>query len=286
VARSMRLAVVQFTPQFPGRDRNWTRIAEWAERLEADVVVFPELSSCGYCYLDANEILPYSDTHDALEPLVRISREHNRLVVGGFAERDGDRLFNSAYVTSPEGFHIYRKIHLWNREKTIFEAGTRPLEVEFQGHRIGIEVCYDLQFPELATLHSHTGVELILAPTAWALEPVAADGGLQSYTHLGIATSLSHGIFTVVANRTGTERGATFPGESSLSDPWGRNQRLGSDEGILRAEIDFSLIGSAKRPNALNDLDKDARLQVLPPKADRATGDAHAGPTRGPRFVP
>ncbi|MGI0156778.1 MAG: nitrilase-related carbon-nitrogen hydrolase, partial [Thermoplasmata archaeon] len=55
----MRVALVQFTPQMPGRDRNWGRILEWADATDADVVVFPELSTCGYCYRDPEELRPY-----------------------------------------------------------------------------------------------------------------------------------------------------------------------------------------------------------------------------------
>jgi predicted amidohydrolase len=152
----------------------------------------------------------------------------------------------------------------------LFRSGDHPLEVEFQGHRIGIEICYDLQFPELASYHSRTGVEAILAPTAWAEEPIGPIGELRAYNHLAIATAFSHGIFVAVINRTGTERGATFPGQSSLSDPFGRIQHLASEEGVLRAELDFSLLAKAKRPTDLNDLDRDARLPIFPPKVERA----------------
>ena len=265
----MRLALVQFTPQFPGRDHNWTRIVEWAETVDADVIVFPELTSCGYCYRDADELRPFTDTRDSLAPLAKIARKSGRLIVGGFAEKDGDLVYNSAYIVSPETTRVYRKIHLWNREKTLFRPGDHPLELEFQGHRIGIEICYDLQFPELASHYSHTGVEAILAPTAWAQEAFGPLDGLQPYSHLALATAYSHGIYVAVANRTGTERSSTFLGQSSVTDPYGRIQHLGPDEGILRAELDFTLLTRAKHPTDLSDLDRDARMQILPPKHDR-----------------
>lgn len=281
----MRVALVQFAPQFPGRDHNWTRIHEWAEQLDADVVVFPELSSCGYCYRDADELRPYSDARDALAPLERIARQKGRLLVGGFAERDGDVTYNSAYAIAPSGTHIYRKIHLWNREKLLFRPGDHPLEVEFQGHRFGVEVCYDLQFPELASYHSHTGAEAILAPTAWAEEPIGPSDALQPYTHLALASAFSHGVFVAVVNRTGTERGSVFPGQSSLSDPFGRVTHLGAGEEILHGELDFSLLAKAKRPNELNDLDRDARLSILPPKVERPLHEPTPVATRATRYV-
>jgi predicted amidohydrolase len=281
----MRVALVQFAPQFPGRDHNWTRILEWADQIDSDVIVFPELSSCGYCYRDPDELRPFSDTRDALAPLERIARARGRLLVGGFAERDGDVTYNSAYAVTPSGVYVYRKIHLWNREKLLFRSGDHPLEVEFQGHRIGIEVCYDLQFPELAAYHSHTGVEAILAPTAWAEEPFGPGDGLQPFTHLAIASAYSHGIFVAVVNRIGTERGSTFPGQSSVADPFGRVQHLGSEEGVLRADLDFSLEPKAKRPTDLNDLDRDARMDIHPPKVDHLPHESTPLAPRATRYV-
>lgn len=261
----MRLSIVQFTPTFPGREENWARIRTWAERLDADVVLFPELSSCGYGYYTPEEIRGYTDPTESLRPLEQIARRHGRLLVGGFAEESDGQRYNSAYVVGPEGTQVYRKIHLWNREKNVFRAGDRPLIVEFQGHRIGIEICYDLQFPELGSYYSHAGAEALLVPTAWAEEATGPLEGLQVYNHLALSTAFSHGLFVAVANRTGLERDARFPGESSLSDPYGRMTHLGPDEGVLETRVDFALVAAAKRPNERNDVDEDARMAIAPP---------------------
>jgi predicted amidohydrolase len=258
----MRVTVVQFTPRFPGRKENWDRIRDWADSTDSDVVVFPELSSCGYCYEGPNEIRGFTDPPASLAPLEAIARKQGRLLVGGFAEEADGQFYNSAYVVSSERTQIYRKIHLWNNEKKIFQRGHEPLIVEFQGHRFGIEVCYDLQFPELGSYYSRAGAEALLVPTAWAEEPIGLLSGLQPYTHLALATAFSHGIFVVLANRTGLERGARFPDESSVSDPFGRMRHIGSEEGTLVTELDFSLVPKAKRPNERNDLDADAFLPI------------------------
>jgi predicted amidohydrolase len=261
----MRLTIVQFTPQFPGREENWKRIRTWAESANADVVLFPELSSCGYCYDGPEEIRGFTDPPSSIAPLEEVSRRHNRLLIGGFAEEADGQLYNSAYVVSPEGTQLYRKLHLWNKEKLIFRAGSKPLTIEFQGHRLAIEVCYDLQFPEMAAYYSREGAEALFVPMSWAEEATGPLSGLQPYNHLAIATAFSHGIFVAVANRTGIERGALFPGESSITDPYGRMQHIGPDEGILETRLDFGLLAGAKRPNERNDLDADARLGITMP---------------------
>jgi N-carbamoylputrescine amidase len=261
----MRVTLVQFAPRFPGRQENWDRIVGWADSVESDVVVFPELTSCGYCYDGPEEIRDYVDAPSSLVPLEAIARRRHRLLIGGFAERADGRFYNSAYAVSPEGTMIYRKIHLWNKEKKIFRAGSQPLTLEFQGHRLGVEICYDLQFPELASYYARAGTEVLLVPTAWAEEPVGLLTGLQPYTHLALATAFSHGIYVALANRSGLERGALFPGESSITDPFGRMRHLGPEEGMLTSELDFSLLPPAKHPNERNDLDGDARLGISLP---------------------
>jgi len=262
----MRVALNQFAPEFPGRERNWDRIRQTADSTDADVVVFPELTSCGYMYKTPAEIEPYTDSRAVLRSLEPIAQKRHRLIIGGFAERANGHVYNSAYIVGPKGSQVFRKIHLWNFEKNIFATGSRALTFKFQGHRLGVEVCYDLQFPELGSYYARQGVELLLIPMAWAEEPVASNTGLQAFNHLAISTAFSHGIFVGVSNRVGTERGAVFPGQSSLSDPHGRIQHLDSGEGTLFADVDFSLVGKAKRPNVRNDLDTDPRLGITLPR--------------------
>lgn len=261
----MKVELAQFAPTFPGREKNWERIRAWAAASPADIVVFPELSSCGYMYESPKDIAPYADTTDGLASLEALSRATDKLIVGGFAERADGRLYNSAYAIRPGGTTVYRKIHLWNREKLIFEPGDRPCLIEFRGRKIGIEICYDLQFPELAAYLSRLGAELILAPTAWALDEHGPSHGLQPHAFLAMATAYAYGICVGVVNRTGRERGALFPGQSCLADPWGKTVTLGDGEERRVVEIPFEDIPGAKRPNPRNNLQTDPRMVIAPP---------------------
>jgi len=261
----MKIELVQFTPAFPGRERNWERIRIWAEQSPADIVVFPELSSCGYMYRNPKEIGPFADARSSLAALEKISARTGKLLVGGFAERGEGKLYNAAYAIGPDGTSVYHKIHLWNREKLLFEEGYRPVLIEYQDRRIGIEICYDVQFPELTAYLSRKGAELILAPTAWAADKHGPSHDLYPYAFLAMATAYAYGICVAVVNRTGTERGALFPGQSCLADPWGKITTLGTDEGSRVLEIPFDEIPKAKRPGPYNDLQTDPRMVITPP---------------------
>lgn len=266
---AVRIEIVQFAPAFPGREENWARIRSWAERSPADIVLFPELSSCGYMYEDPKEIAPFTDSLEALAPLEKLSARTDKLFVGGFAHRSDGHVYNAAYAVGPEGTSVYRKIHLWNREKLLFDEGERPSLIEYQGRRVGLEICYDLQFPELAAFLSRQGAELILAPTAWSLDAHGPSHGLQPHAFLAMATAYAYGICVAVANRTGTERGSTFPGQSCLGDPWGKIATLGSEEEHRVLDIPFETIPGAKRPSPHNYLQTDHRMIVRPPTTTR-----------------
>ncbi len=261
----MRIGLVQFAPVFDSSAPNWDRMEAWAESVPADILVFPELASCGYMYTNREEAEPYVDSPARLRPIAAIARSHGRLIVGGFAERADGVLYDSAFAAGPSGLTIYRKIHLWNRETVIFRAGSEPTLLEFDGHRVGLEICYDLQFPELAAYLARKGAELLIVPTAWAEEPQGALHGLHPYNHLAIASAFAHGVFVAVANRVGVERGASFPGQSSFTNPFGQLECLDEREGVLVRTIDFDLTRAAKRPNEFNDLDRDPKLRILPP---------------------
>jgi N-carbamoylputrescine amidase len=265
----MRIGVVQFAPVFGSTAPNWDRMETWAKSVAADILVFPELASCGYMYSNREDAEPVSDSLARLQPIAAIARSHGRLIVGGFAERADSVLYDSAFAASPGGLTIYRKIHLWNRETVIFQPGSDPVLLDFDGHRVGLEICYDLQFPELAAYLARKGAELLIVPTAWAEEPQGALHGLHAYNHLAIASAFAHGVFVAVANRIGVERGATFPGQSSLTDPFGQLECLDDKEGVLVRPLDFGLLKAAKRPNEFNDLDSDSKFRIVPPSASR-----------------
>ena len=98
------------------------------------------------------------------------ARECGTVVVGGFAEVDGDRLFNSVAVIGPDGriAGTYRKLHLFGRERDVFTPGDHGLPVfEVAGLRLGVVVCYDLRFPEAVRILALRDVDLVAVPTAW-----------------------------------------------------------------------------------------------------------------------
>ena len=138
----------------------------------ADVIVLPELAISGYDYDDAAQAAA-----SAIDPDDDIFLEWSRagrgaVVVGGFAERGrAGVLYNSAVLLDGTGIRaLYRKTHLWDDEALYFEPGAAPAPVvDTAVGRIGVVICYDLEFPEMTRALALRGAELLAVPTNWPL---------------------------------------------------------------------------------------------------------------------
>ncbi len=145
------------------------------------------------------------------------------VVIGGFAELGDDgSLYNSAAVVGPDGLlAVYRKTHLWDREKLWFTPGSeRPPVVETPFGRIGVAVCYDLYFPELTRGLALAGADLIAIPANLPLFP-RPEGERPVEIALAQATAHVSKVWVAVCDRAGPERGVEWTGASCIVDPDG-----------------------------------------------------------------
>ncbi|MBN1826097.1 MAG: acyltransferase [Candidatus Eisenbacteria bacterium] len=241
----MQVGYIQFAPEFGETARNLEALERIAREHAkgADLLVLPELAGTGYLFTSREETLrfaePFPDGPTA-QCFARVARETGAVVVGGFAERDGDRAFNSAALVRPDGTgHIYRKAQLFKDEKSFFEPGDTPFEpVEAGGVKLGLMVCFDWYYPEVARLLALRGAHILCHPSNLVLP----------YCPESMKTRcLENRVFAVTCNRTGSDRRGDrelhFIGMSQITGPDGsiilRAPRDGVHVGI--AEIDPSL---------------------------------------------
>ncbi|MHB1235435.1 MAG: nitrilase-related carbon-nitrogen hydrolase [Microbacteriaceae bacterium] len=233
----------------------------------ANIVVLPELANCGYLFADAEEL------GNAAEPLsgptvrewAALASEHRLVIVGGLAERADDGVFNTAVLIDGSGLRAaYRKAHLWNTEKTCgFTPGSqRPPVVDTVYGRIGMMVCYDLEFPEWVRLVALDGAELLCAPTNWPLHPRPAGERPGEVVKVQADAAVNR-MFIAVADRTGVERGQDWLGGSVIVDADGypvTALQLG-EETIVTAVLDLALARD-KSVSELNDVHADRRPEL------------------------
>ena len=191
----------------------------------ASVLVLPELGNTGYMFDSRAEAFSLAEPIDG--PTVRlwerIARDRGVYICGGFTELDNGRLYNSAALVGPDGpIGRYRKIHLWDEESLFFEKGNLGLPVfDLPFGRVGMMICYDGWFPEVARTLKLKGADLILDPTCWVLVPgvVTPENPVSAYVHL--ASAHVNSLHIVCADQCGMERGCTFLGRSAICGPAG-----------------------------------------------------------------
>jgi predicted amidohydrolase len=237
----MRVAVAQMDPMLAEKERNLeagvARMEE-AAAAGAELLVLPECAIPGYMYESGEEALPYAEeipgpTSAALE------RECRRLgmhVVCGLLERDGDVLHNAAVLVGPDGLvGSYRKTHLpfLGVDRFVVPGDELPVWDTPLG-RIGVEICYDLRFPEVTRTLALKGADLVAHPTNF---PVAARIQTELIT---VARAAENRIFLLTANRVGKERRGEFCGWSQIVDPYGKRlaEANETDEVLLVADVD------------------------------------------------
>ena len=202
-----------------------------AAAAQARLVVLPELCDSGYVFgaaagpaqAEAGALASPADDSVTLRQWQALAAEHRLVIVGGFCERGADgRLFNSAAVVDASGTRaVYRKAHLWDKEKLVFTRGDAPPPVvDTAIGRIGVMICYDLEFPEWVRLPAIAGADLLAVPVNW---PAAARpaGERPAEVVKAQAAAATNGIFVAVADRCQEERGVSWISGSLIVSPDG-----------------------------------------------------------------
>lgn len=239
---TMQVGVAQLDPGLGELETNRERclsLLDEAAGRGCQLLVFPECASSGYMFDSPEEALPFAEEIPG-GPFVRALEEAcDRLgvhCVSGVLERDGDHLYNAAVLVGPDGLiGRYRKTHLPYLGVDRFVSRGEELAVfDTALGRIGLEICYDIRFPELTRALALAGAEMIAHPTNW---PLAARFSAEVLTR---ARSQENQIFLLTANRVGTERWATFCGWSQICDTNGDRLAEADEvgEALLLAEID------------------------------------------------
>jgi predicted amidohydrolase len=241
----VRLAVCQFEPRLGAVTENLTRLAH---RLEdalargAELVLFPEAALSGYGFEDRAAAAAAARRQDdaAFAQLARILAGHGeRHALVGFAERDGDRLFNSAALIGSQGIAgVYRKTHLLHLGLDRFtRQGDRGLPVfTLPAGRIAPQICFDLGIPEVARSQKLAGAQLLCVPTNWPLEAeISCDLAPR------VRAQENH-VFVATCDRVGSESGCEFRGRSRIIDFEGRVVAEASAQGedTLLATLDLA----------------------------------------------
>lgn len=225
-----------------------------AAKMSVDMVVLPEMFNCPY----SNKYFsPYAepkggDTWQAMSNCA--SKNEVFLVAGSMPELDEGRVFNTSFVFDPLGAQIarHRKVHLFDIDvvggQRFFESetlspGNEVTVFESPFGLIGLCVCFDLRFPELARLMTLKGAQVIVVPGAFNMTT-----GPAHWEIMFRQRAVDNQVFTIGVAPARDENGEYVSyGNSIVCSPWGEVlHRAGADEAVLIAEIDLSLNDSIR----------------------------------------
>ncbi|RSS51647.1 carbon-nitrogen hydrolase family protein [Streptomyces sp. WAC06614] len=250
----LRIALLQSSGRLGDVAENLKALDEAAARAAqggAGLLVTSEMFLTGYA-LDLADVPSYAETRDGMSAraIGEIARRHGLAVLYGYPERDAETgtVHNSAQLLGPDGSPLanYRKTHLFGCfEQDAFTPGDTPVvQVEYAGLRIGIMICYDVEFPENVRAHALAGTDLLLVPTA------------QMHPFQFVAEQLvpvrafESQMYIAYVNRTGPEGEFEFVGLSCLAAPDGATRtRAGRGEELVLGEVDPELLAASRENN-------------------------------------
>jgi len=226
------------------RDKIVKHLRIAAER-GAELAVFPECAVTGYCFESLEEAAQFAEPIDgpSAELFLKVCRETGIHAVVGFIEKDGGNLYNAAMILGPGGIlGVYRKVHLpFLGVDRFLTRGDKPFEaLDLPFGKIGVNICYDVSFPEAARVLKLSGAELIVLPTNWPT------GAWRTPEYVINSRANENHVNFFAVDRVGIERGWQFIGRTKavdfIGDTIGELSR--EEEEILFAQIDFQ--GAAK----------------------------------------
>lgn len=262
----LNITLVQFTPEFGNPAHNLKQIAGLLQGIETDIIILPELCTTGYSFLTKDEAFAAADgpAGQSTTFFKQLAKDHKAMVIAGFAEKSGDKVYNSAMIALPGGVtKIYRKTHLFYREKGCFSEGDSGffiIQHPLTDCKVGVMVCNDWRYPEAARSLALLGADVIACPSNL----------VSSVWGIGMAArALENKVYVAVANRCGTEvrklgdgsqQSLTFTGGSVLynftGEPIARADK--TSDHVITLQID-PILTRDKYFNEFNDLLKDRR---------------------------
>ncbi|MFJ7308840.1 carbon-nitrogen hydrolase family protein [Peribacillus frigoritolerans] len=248
--KKLNIALAQLICEDGKVENNLARLDHVVDKYghSHDLLMFPEAFITGFLSPEVARTLAEPLNGPIVKHLERKAREANTSIVVGLYENEGENIYNTTVLVGPTGLLLsYRKTHLWVGESEVVEAGNCFRSCSWQGTKIGLLICYDIEFPETARAVASMGTELLLV----------TDGNWDGPVHrVAIqARAQENQMFVAMVNRLGQLEETTFCGESVVADPYGRIiAEAGREEEVLSVSIDLSLVQESRQQyHYLND---------------------------------
>jgi predicted amidohydrolase len=264
----VKAALAQLDPTVGDKAKNLKKLEKAIAAAKADLLLAGELYLSGYMARDAFTQLAEPLDGPSVKTVQALAAEHSTHVVFGMPEREVEtkRLFNTSVLVAPDGkVASYRKVFPANfgpfEEGLYFGRGDGLTIVDTKLGRIGLLICYDTFFPELAKAYALAGADVLAIISA---SPATSK---PFFDRILPARAIENAMPILYANLVGTELNVVFQGGSQAIGPRGENLGKAEDfvESVVSADVDLRDVGPARtfRPT-LRDTRKDFWEPVAP----------------------
>lgn len=241
--------LAQLEPALHDKAKNVEKIRKAVADSESELFLAGELFLSGYMARDAFPRLAEPIDGPTIQALLRVAAEHGTHIVLGMPEREPDtkRLFNTSVMITPDGrVASYRKVYLANfgpfEEGLYFGRGEGLTLVSTKLGKVGLLICYDSFFPELAKAYALRGADILAIISA---SPATSK---PMFDKVLPARAIESGLFVLYANLVGTELNIVFQGGTQAIGPRGEDLGRATDfkEERVRVEVDSADVKTAR----------------------------------------
>jgi predicted amidohydrolase len=258
------VTLAQVTCQLHDKAANLKRMRSVVRKAKGKIIIFPELNLTGY--IPRDDLFSQAETvvGPTVKAVLKLAKDTRKDIVFGCPmkdERVPGLVYNSCLLATGDGrLFRYDKMYLPTfgpfEERVFFAEGKDVVVAEGRHARIGLGVCYDMFFPELAKLETLLGAQLLVNISA------APTTSLASFRKVMPGRAVENAIYLAYCNMVGVHGSLVFGGGSALYDPRGEELASGRplEEEVVEAEIDLSDIDVARR---FRPTMRDTRVEIL-----------------------
>ncbi len=246
----MKVLLAQLSPKVGDKKANIDKMEKAIRKTKPDLALFGELYLTGYMARDAWRTLAEPVPGPSTQAVSEIARKNSTHIIFGMPERDTKArlLYNVAVLATPDGtVEKYRKIHPANfgpfEEGIYFARGREPKLVETKLGKIGLMICFDSFFPELAKVLALQGADILAVISA------APNTSKPMFDKVLPARAVENTCFVLYCNLVGTELNVVFAGGTQAIGPRGEYIGVAKDykEDLVVVDLDLADLGPARQ---------------------------------------
>jgi predicted amidohydrolase len=249
IVNKLKIASIQMNCELGIKEKNLAKaisLIKEAAKKGAKMIAVPELFNTGYRVEERDVDLAEAVPGPTTEFLEKLAKQLDVYIIGAILENSVSKgvVYDTAFIVGPEGYiGNYRKIHLWDTENARFTKGDEYPVFETRYGKIGIQICYEVGFPEGARILTQKGADIIFYPSAFG------ETRLYAWDIATRSRALENGVYVIAANRTGTEKEETvFGGNSRIVHPNGSVLiEAVTEDDVIITEIDLEQVVKQRR---------------------------------------